>query len=89
MPVPVELAGGSIRMSHRNAISSDRVLFKREVQSKTPNFICQHVEAGWSSRLKRVLALNHRLVNLRSTFDIITLNSEQLLENVGSSMVVA
>ncbi len=41
------------------------------------------LEAGGGARFQRVLALDHRLVNLGPAFDVVALDGEEFLEDVG------
>ena len=46
----------------------------------------EHVEAGRRAGFERVLALDHRFVNLGAAFDVVALDGQQLLQDVGGAV---
>ena len=66
--------------------SQTRRFFQLHVQTQAADFVGQHVEAGRRAGFERVLALDHRLVNLRAAFHVVALDGQQLLQDVGGAV---
>ncbi len=61
-------------------------LFQAHVQGKAADFVGEHVKAGWRAGFESVLAFDHRFVNLRTAFDVIALDRQQLLQDVSGTV---
>src|SRR5262249_37475352 len=57
-------------------------LLKLNVERQTADLIAEHFETRGCAGFERVLAFDHRFVNLRAAFDVVALHSEQLLKDV-------
>ena len=51
------------------------------LRHKPADFVTEHVEARGSAGFERVLALDHRLVNLGAAFDVVALDGQEFLKN--------
>src|SRR3954452_4534579 len=73
-----------IREAVRTGIESNPLLLLQlHVQPQPADLVREHVEAGRRPGLERVLALDHGLVDLRPPLDVVALDRQQLLEDVG------
>src|SRR5262249_22492351 len=63
--------------------SNSAFLLKLHVQAQPANLVGQHVKAGGRAGFERVLALDHRFVDLGAPLHVVGLDGEQLLEDVG------
>ena len=68
------------------AILSDAFLLQLHVQSQAADFVGEHVEAGGRAGFQRVLALDHRFVNLGPALHVIRFDRQQLLQDVGGAV---
>src|SRR5262245_48414227 len=59
------------------------LLFELHVQPQTPDLVGEYVEAGGRAGFQRVLALDHRLVDLGPAFHVVRLYRQKLLQDVG------
>src|SRR4029078_8096151 len=57
-------------------------LFQLNVQCQTTDLVAEHLKAGWCAGFERVLAFDHRFINLGAAFDVVALHGEQLLQDV-------
>ncbi len=53
------------------------------LRAQTADLVGEHVEAGGRAGFERVFALDHRLVNLGTPFDVVAFHGQQLLKDVG------
>ena len=65
---------------------SNPLLLELHVQPQAADFIGQHVEASGRAGLQRVFPFHHALVNLGTPLDVVGLDSEKLLKDVGGSV---
>src|SRR5262249_54147195 len=56
------------------------------VKPEAADFVGEDVETGRCSRLQSVFALDHALVDLRAALDVIGLDRQELLEDIGRSV---
>src|SRR5262245_51015038 len=59
------------------------LLLQLHVEPEPADLVGEHVEAGGRAGLQRVLALDHGLVDLGAALDVVGLDGEQLLQDVG------
>src|SRR5215203_1756 len=62
------------------------LLLKLDVQRQALDLVAENVEAGRRAGLQRVLALDHRLVDLRPALHVVALDGQQLLQDVGRAV---
>src|SRR5687767_1391311 len=74
------------RFPERTSPTSNAAFLQLHIQTETADLVGEHVEAGGRAGLERVFPLDHRLVNLRTAFDVVALDREQLLKHVGGAV---
>src|SRR5260370_8738151 len=57
-----------------------------DVEAQRLHLLDQHLEGLWNARLRDVLALDDRLVDLHPAEDVVGLDGEQLLQRVGGTV---
>src|SRR4051812_42693407 len=60
----------------------DPLLLELDVEAQTLDLVAQHVEAGGRACFQGVLALDHRLVDLRAALHVVGLHGQQFLQDV-------
>src|SRR5437868_910622 len=65
---------------------SDPLLLQLHIEGQAADLVGEDVEAGGGAGLEGVLALDHRLVDLGPALDVVGLDGEQLLEDVGGAV---
>jgi hypothetical protein len=59
---------------HVDSVGLEFAFLQTHIEPQTTNFVGENVEASWCTGFQRVLALDHRFVDLGTTFDVVALD---------------